>query len=186
MSHSQDHFYNYIVLNLVVSVWLFTSEYWPSRVEARRRRFAVLGSLLVHFYQQEQNTAKHMRKHIEHFISLLPQWFLDSSEDEGIWASSGVHLARNVCLLLVKAVKQRGKGSNQPSLSRGREGRQKKRYSSKGDAVCVPSTSDSHQSHSSGSRGKHGIPLHRAFKTSVEDCPEKPKTVYFHFVVTIF
>lgn len=132
MSHSQDHFYNYIVLNLVVSVWLFTSEYWPSRVEARRRRFAVLGSLLVHFYQQEQNTAKHMRKYIEHFISLLPQWFLDSSEDEGIWASSGVHLARNVCLLLVKAVKQRGKGSNQPSLSRGREGRQKKGTAARG------------------------------------------------------
>jgi len=62
----------------------------------------------------------------------------------------------------------------------------KKVCSSKGDAICVPSTSDSQQSHSSGSRAKHAIPLHRAFKTPVEEFPEKAKTAHFHFVVAIF
>lgn len=60
-----------------------------------------------------------------------------------------------------------------------------KMCSSEGSDVCIPSTSDSHQSHFSGSRGKHGIPLHRAFKTFVKEFPEKDKTAHFHFVVII-
>lgn len=44
VSHAKHHFYNYIVLNFVVSVRLSASEYWPSRMGARRRTFAILGS----------------------------------------------------------------------------------------------------------------------------------------------
>lgn len=76
--------------------------------------------LLVHRWfiptSRSTGTAKHLYKYTEHFLLPLPPRFLHASDDGGNWASSGVHVARSFCLLLVTAIEQRRNGSLLPSL----------------------------------------------------------------------